>query len=258
MLVYPVRQAFLFIAATAVLAVPVAVGCGSPAAFERCPTDMPDVGDRCTDDGLACGYGPTCATQIRFQCDDGFWGHEPTTAARSTSCECPAVEPKDGTFCSAEGLSCGYGEQPCGLFARDLRCERGAWAVAENVCNTPFECPPELPENKSSCSVESYENPEECSYEVDGCTIVATCGLDTWEVSTYGCPANCVDYPDKAICDTDPACRWLVACGEPNEATVPTGCYPAKDCADDCAEGLTCQTVLQTPACAEVAALCLP
>ena len=71
---------------------------------------------------------------------------------------CPAALPVNGSACSAEGLSCSYGEC-CPTFAQ---CQQGKWQVAAAPCAAPI-CPDQPPEAGEACSCMGGLS---CDYEV--------------------------------------------------------------------------------------------
>lgn len=276
------RQSFLITVTAAALAAPVA--CTNQVSLfddddtnpEACPVAQPS-GD-CTDEGLACSYGPRCG-RVMVVCSSGQWDLSDRGRPDPT-CDCPASIPADGDSCSREGMLCGYGDDFCGIPDQEAECRDGRWNTWFNSCNPPppFECPQELPLEGTSCDENGWGTPGTCNYDEETpCgtqPVQADCSYDdvalqmVWAVEAPTCSsAQCDTYGHKDLCNADSGCRWLVpGCGSGTETVTPEGCYPVDDCtANGCSEGEGCTSTVHDPcafslcnACGAEAKVCLP
>lgn len=151
--------------------------------------------------------------------------------------ECPA-EPPIGESCEGltPGIECSWGAESCcgaTYASTECSCMGGSWAcLATDACFI------------RSCEGRACNENTDC----DGG------GEDTFcRAGTCVAANSCLDIDSESTCNTDSACRWQIAgCGDDALGDLPTGCYPAVDCAlGECPTGTTCRpntTVL--PECA--------
>lgn len=283
------RQAFISTVATA--AAVAATGClsvtSNPPYLDPCPEAEPASGDACDNEGLSCGYVDDCTNPIDYGCEDGAW-----TITAVSSCnppppgECPLATPTYGAPCDEVGLSCTFGEDPCGTPITGT-CSTDGWQIDEVFsCNPPpAACPAELPAIGTLCEPdpESGFYPEYCGYDAETpCGIepvIASCLYDqlsgdmVWQFeSAPTCevpPEQCQTYGSSSTCDADPGCSWRVpGCSASTNAPSLTeaGCFPAADCSvDGCGSWGTCTLVTHDPcwnalcdACGAEANVCIP
>lgn len=247
----------------------------APVEEVACPAVEPRTGDACGElsETADCSWGTeTCCgtTYPSYGCDcaDGTWACFATDACFILSCEgracasnfdcigggevtvcesgtcvpaedsvCPA-EPPIGESCEGltPGIECSWGSESCcgaTYASTECTCMGGSWAcLATDACFI------------RSCEGRACNENTDC----DGG------GEDTFcRAGACVAAGSCLDIDSESTCNADSACRWQIAgCGDDALGDLPTGCYPAVDCAlGECPTGTTCRpdtTVL--PECA--------
>jgi hypothetical protein len=167
----------------------------SPPLTAGCPTSLPADGSSCTSEGLQCEYGDSwwsvsCDSVV--QCAGGQWSKfmptfgpcTPQPGPNAASCPADYAAVPQGSACSANGLSCIYGQGECSCqvpLGGPIFVDGGSgyWGcVPEQGC--PFPRPP----LGSACTSGPSGN-SDCTYEA--CAYAQTCQNGAWTAIEEAC-----------------------------------------------------------------------